>query len=315
MSIYPGAVVNLLDKAYSGFQPLTQHNRMNLHVAVSEAPSLHGYFNQPGRPSSHFYVRKDGVVEQMVDTNWRAEADLEGNDATVSVETQGGLYDPQGEPWTPEQVEALAHLFAWAVREHGIVSRLAEDSKIGASSKGLSWHRLGIDGNFPAAPNPLAGRLQRGGGMHYSTSRGKVCPGDAKILQVPEILARSQQINGGAVDVPVVVPPAPNPIPTPPVVQHPKEFAMNVSLPVIDLRNANTKPVKGADVGRLEGLLLAAGYGPAGLVGKDGRPDNVAGPGVRRIIGQLQQAHPETGSNGAPDYVVGPKVWGLLIEG
>lgn len=193
MARYPGAIW-LPITASKGRKPLALHNRVNLHVAVSEAASLHSFFNTPGRADSHFYVRKDGTVEQYVDTNLRAFADLEGNDATISVETQGGLRDPNGEPWTPQQVEALARLYAWAVRTHGVPRQIARDSKVGASSHGLSWHRLGIDGNFPALPDARAGRGQRGGGMHYSTSAGKACPGDAKIRQVPDVYARAVEL-------------------------------------------------------------------------------------------------------------------------
>lgn len=196
MAIYPSAKQRRLSKRFSGNRRMVAHNRVNLHVAVSMASSLHGYFNAPYRPSSHFYVRKNGVVEQYVDTDWRAEADGDGNDATISVETQGGLKNPNGEEWTPAQVEALAQLYAWAVKTHGIKLQVATSSHLGARSKGLSWHRLGIDGNFPST-GILRGRNQRGGGMHYSSSFGKPCPGSAKIKQIPGIFARAEDILAG----------------------------------------------------------------------------------------------------------------------
>lgn len=207
--IYPGATWRPIAARYLPGTRITSHERVNLHVAASEAKSLRGFFNQPKRPSSHFYVRKDGTVEQYVDTDYRAEADLEGNATTISVETQGGVRNANAEPWTPEQVEALAQLFAWAVREHGIELRIADDSRPGASSRGLSWHRLGIDGNFPSS-GILAGRRQRGGGMRYSSASGKICPGDAKIRQVPEIFARASEILG---ETPKKPEPVPNPVP------------------------------------------------------------------------------------------------------
>src|SRR5699024_11088922 len=80
---------------------MTWYRRVNLHVAVSEASSLFGYFNQKGIADSHFYVRKDGTIEQMVDTAYQAYADLQDNDATISIETQGGLHNTQTEKWTP----------------------------------------------------------------------------------------------------------------------------------------------------------------------------------------------------------------------
>jgi hypothetical protein len=189
MARFPGAIWKPIT-AGKGRQRLTVYNRVNLHVAVSEGPSLHAYFNKTGIPDSHFYVRRDGTVEQYVDTAYRAFADLEGNDATISVETQG----MGGGTWTPQQVEALAQLYVWAVRTHGIARKVATSSKPGESSKGLSWHRLGIDGNFPALPNIRAGRTQRGGGMRYSSSRGKECPGSDRIPQIPTIFARAEAI-------------------------------------------------------------------------------------------------------------------------
>lgn len=193
MARFPGAIWKPIT-AGKGRKRLTIYNRMNLHVAVSEGSSLHAFFNKSGQVDSHFYVRRDGTVEQYVDTDYRAFADLEGNDATISVETQG--MGPG--TWTPEQRESLAQLYAWAVRTHGIARKMASSSKIGTASKGLSWHRLGCDGNFPSLPSILAGRGQRGGGMHYSKSLGKVCPGDDRIEQIPSIFARAEAILGGA---------------------------------------------------------------------------------------------------------------------
>lgn len=173
-----------------GRRKMAAYNRVNLHVAVSEAASIHAVFNRAGAADSHFYVRKDGTVEQYVDTAYRANADYEGNDATISIETQGGVSKPDTEPWTDKQIQALAELYAWAVKKHGIKNQIAKDSRLGDTSKGLSWHRLGIDGNFPAGV--LGGRV--GAGMKYSTSRGKACPGSAKILQIPAIFEAAQAI-------------------------------------------------------------------------------------------------------------------------
>src|SRR5690606_8321977 len=137
---------------------------------------------------------------------WSA-ADLDGNDATISIETwdgYGAVSWPGGQPppWTSAQVSALVELCRWICTTHGIPVRLADDSKPGASSRGISWHRLGVDGVFPSLSDVRAGRLQRGGGMHYSTATGKVCPGDARIAQIPELVA-------------AVATPTPAPVPTP----------------------------------------------------------------------------------------------------
>ena len=195
MAIYPKAIWKPIP--LKGRRSITVYNRMNLHVAVSETTSLFSFFSKVG-VDSHFYVRKDGTVEQYVDTSLRANADLEGNDATISVETQGGLKNASGEPWTDAQCKALAELFAWSVKTHGLKVQIASSSKIGEESKGLSWHRLGINGNFPALPSVLAGRNQRGGGMYYSRATGKACPGDSKIKQIQTIFEMAKKIINGS---------------------------------------------------------------------------------------------------------------------
>src|SRR5699024_12507349 len=76
---------------------MTWYRRVNLHVAVSEASSLFGYFNQKGIADSHLYVRKYGTIEQMTDTPYQAYADLQGHDAPISIYTQRGLNNNQTE--------------------------------------------------------------------------------------------------------------------------------------------------------------------------------------------------------------------------
>ena len=222
MAIYKDAIYKPLTVS-KGRQRMFAYNRMNLHVAVSEAASLYGAFNRTRKPDSHFYVRRGtpeqiakrlpATIEQYVDTIYRANADLEGNDATISVETQGGTKNADSEPWDISQLLALANLYAWSVQTHGIAEKIATSSQLGYPSKGLSWHRLGVDGNFPQLPNIGAGRNQRGGGMRYSKSRGKLCPGLAKIQQIPSIFATATTVV--EVSSPVVVAPKPAPAPTP----------------------------------------------------------------------------------------------------
>lgn len=227
MARYPGAVWQPIT-AHPRYAKtrMTEYNRMNLHTAVSNAQSLFGAFNKSSGPAfSHFYVAGDGTVYQYQDTDYRAAADGDGNDATISVESWDGYTgkswdaDGNGEPdwknssdvpqWTAKQVESLAQLFAWVVKTHGIRVKIAESSQYGEPSKGLSWHRLGIDGNFPALPDVRAGRQQRGGGMHYSSSYGKGCPGDERIWQVDDVFARAQAILGQDPTPPQPKPPVP----------------------------------------------------------------------------------------------------------
>lgn len=212
MAIYPGAKKRLIPKWNT--VKITRHRRMNLHVAVSESKSLYSMFSRSNSACSHFYVAKDGSVEQYIDTNYRSASDYHGNDSTISVETQGGVRNPDGEPWTREQVVALAKLWAWARDTHEIKNQMAKNTQTNDNSSGLSWHRLGVEGNF-AGRGGILESSYKPGGIKYSTARGKVCPGDAKILQIDDIFRLA---NG---KIPVSKP-KPKPEATKPQVSKPK---------------------------------------------------------------------------------------------
>jgi hypothetical protein len=84
-------------------------------------------------------------------------------------------------------------------------------------------------------------------------------------------------------------------------------------MPELDLRNADITPVKDAAVRQLQGLLLAAGYGPDGLIGEDGRPDGSAGSGTRGVLGEFQTRTGTGNKDGTPDYLVGEGTWKALL--
>lgn len=105
------------------------------------------------------------------------------------------------------------------------------------------------------------------------------------------------------------VKPAPKPKPKPTT---PKDVTVNAKLPRLDLSDPK-KTVTGAGVGILQGLLLAAGYGPAGLVGKSGKPDRKAGPLTRAALGRFQTKTKTGTKSGKPDYIVGAATWAALL--
>lgn len=152
------------------------HRGVVLHVAVSEAR-----FPSYGKGlGAHFYVRKDGSVAQQIDTDIMGGHAKEGNSTLIGVETQGGMVNAQGEPWTPAQEAALKRLLKWLYQTHGIPMQPMRDSR--PTSRGVGYHRLGID------PYRVPG------GEVWSSSYGKICPGDAKIAQVSGLI-------GAGVDV------------------------------------------------------------------------------------------------------------------
>lgn len=186
MPRYPGATWRPLTVNYTK-QKTTKH-RVILHTSASAtAASLHGWFSTPAAASSsHFHVADDGSVEQYIDTDHVSWASGNGNADSISVETQGD----GTKPWTSAQGEAIVALLVWAHKTHGVPLTQMQSSKAG--TKGIGWHRLGVDGEFPALPSILAGRPQRGGGESWSRARGKTCPGDDRIQQIPNIIAAAK---------------------------------------------------------------------------------------------------------------------------
>jgi hypothetical protein len=151
-----------------------------LHTAVSNWRSLEGTFLD-GDACSHFYVDKDGNVEQYIDTDWVSAADLEGNKRSISIETWDGGGIPgvpsslQHVEWNSDQKLAIAKLMKWISAEHGIPLQLMPDSL--PTTTGVGYHRLGIGANIVP------------GGEQWANDPGKICPGDAKIAQVPGVIA------------------------------------------------------------------------------------------------------------------------------
>ena len=156
------------------------------HVAVSSSKNL-----APGplatRPSDwHFYLPKIGAAIQYIDLDVQCWATGAGNSTMVAFESEGGLgttAEVNAEPWTANQVEWAANILAHLHNTEG--TPLQDMGNSLASSRGFGVHRYGID------PYRVAG------GEVWSSSYGKACPGDAKVRQIPAIVARAQEIVNG----------------------------------------------------------------------------------------------------------------------
>jgi hypothetical protein len=173
---------------HSPATPMTRYDIFCIHTIVGYAPAH----------AAHFSVHANGIIDQSRDTKYRSAANLEGNYRVLASENED--HGPRFPKWsgsdvpplTPEQVTANAEAFQWAHEVHGIPLQLCPDSK--PSSRGLAYHRQGIDGNFgPGTGHPFAGRVP--GGETWTLSRGKVCPGDKRIAQLPEILRQAKAIH------------------------------------------------------------------------------------------------------------------------
>ena len=137
------------------------------HSTTNHA-SPYGFFSRPAnQASSNLWVSDLGSVEQYVELGTRAWAQAAGNDGYHSVETSG----TPDQPWTPEQVESLAKLYAWGNTNRGWPLTLAEKP----GDKGFGWHGMGGQawGNHPG------------------------CPGDQRKAQRQTVLDRAAVLLGG----------------------------------------------------------------------------------------------------------------------
>lgn len=160
------------------------------HTMCGSLSGTEAYFRQDGYGGveSHFGVGADGTVYQWQDTRYRADANYQGNDRVLSIETAdkgpgfpawAGSNVP---PWTPAQIDALAHLVAFLCKTHSIPCDLVPNSQPG--NRGVAYHRQGID------------PWRVPGGQRWSTSVGKTCPGDRRIAQIPGIVAQARSLLG-----------------------------------------------------------------------------------------------------------------------
>lgn len=135
----------------------------------------------------HFYLPKVGVGIQQIDLDLQSWSSFNGNADTASFESQGGVGNAaavNSEPWSADQIESAAQILAHMHRTEGVPLQVMPNSLPG--SRGFGYHRLGID------------PWRVSGGQKWSTSRGKLCPGDAKIAQAPQIVARAAELVGGS---------------------------------------------------------------------------------------------------------------------
>ena len=128
----PGAVWKPVP-SHSG--AMNAHTGLVLHVQQGDN-SPYGWFSVPEhKASSHWWVAKDGTLEQYVDSDDTAWAQAAGNGTWNSVETEG--YD--AEPLTTAQVQTLAHLYAWGHKVYAWPLVVSES----VTTAGFGWHGMG----------------------------------------------------------------------------------------------------------------------------------------------------------------------------
>lgn len=165
---------------------MTRYDVVCIHTIVGYAPAH----------AAQFSTKAGGTIFQSRDTHYRSAANLHGNHRVIAIENEdhGPAYGPWSgsdvPPLTDQQIEACAKICAWAYKVHGIPLVACPDSKPG--SRGIAYHRQGIDGNF--GTYRYGGRVA--GGELWSSWFGKVCPGDKRIAQIPQIITRARQLAG-----------------------------------------------------------------------------------------------------------------------
>ncbi len=206
MLTYPAAVHKPLGPQTE--PRMTGHDIVCLHTMAGYLSSTDRYFRAANGAGyigteSHFGVGGrwggdaraglDGTVWQWQDLMHQANANLDGNPTVISVETADNAARPIA-PWTPPQCEAIARLLAWvcdvathadcppswACHREGIPLALIPDTRPGR--RGIGCHRQGCD------PWRVLG------GVRWSGSRGKDCPTQTRIDQIPGIITRAQAI-------------------------------------------------------------------------------------------------------------------------
>lgn len=192
---FPGAVLDLIPNRD---RIASRVDLMTLHTAVTNTQDLYGSHRGQGGTYAHFYNPKDSPLRQHQEIGRLGRADYYGNPWTLSIEHWDGY--PKGAPgywrnnsdvppFTESQIENDAQLFAFLVKHHGLENRIATPGRV----RGLGWHRLGCSGNFGAYdPSNRRTWSSKVTGVNFSPNFGKVCPGDRRIDQVPEIYDRAQ---------------------------------------------------------------------------------------------------------------------------
>lgn len=114
MALYPPAIKKLIPPGPT--DPRITARVAIMHIAVMIG-SLYDYFkDRSGGVESHFYVFKNGAVEQYRDTAFQADANTDANDFAISIETEGMEH---GE-WTEAQLASIKALLVWLNKTHSI---------------------------------------------------------------------------------------------------------------------------------------------------------------------------------------------------
>ena len=195
----PGALHKMLARNFTTTRR-ARTDAIILHIAVSNAPSLKGWFDNPrAGASSHFYVRKDGTVEQYLPLEFRSWAGVKSDARAISIETQGGMGADLNAGWPPAQIQGILNIINYVRSVYPNIPVRTMQSSKATEAGGIGYHLLGV----PSTQTQKLRGISQTGGELWSGAVGKVCPGHARIAQIPGIV---KQIGGSAPSTPEVQP-------------------------------------------------------------------------------------------------------------
>jgi hypothetical protein len=175
--VLPWALQMILPQNQS--QPLITPVGAVTHTAVDSpaANSLYWWFRNPSAKGaeSHLWLRKDGVFEQYMHFDRRADAQFDGNKDRISIETEDDG-DPLT-PWTQAQQESLLRLMEFLEDEWSIPVTIP----LNYLAKGWGWHsqfwNWAKDGH--TCPGPVRIEQHKELVRFYNTP---IIPGRAKLM-------------------------------------------------------------------------------------------------------------------------------------
>lgn len=129
----------------------------------------------------HFMVFNNGAIDQLVDTNRRADANNKANGFAISIETEDDG-SPDDDRWTPAQAAAIVLLLRWLHEQHNIPLVRCPDP----FGSGIGYHTMF---GAPSAWTPVV----------------KSCPGAARKaqfdLEILPALTSGDDLMGAADDI------------------------------------------------------------------------------------------------------------------
>jgi len=116
-----------------------------LHHAVMDGSGWNLFNNPATQASAHFWIFKNGAIEQYVDSSVVAWHGKSLNTNYCGVETEGCATSPHAENMTPPMVDALARLYAEGNRRHGWQNALINQQ----GQRGFGYHRMAVQTACP----------------------------------------------------------------------------------------------------------------------------------------------------------------------